>query len=364
MDAKKYNLIKISLGIFKGVISFTFILMFLVSGWSLFLESFLEEFIPGQYLLFLAYVVLLSIAGGIIFFPLNVYVGYFLEHKYKLSNQTFVKWIWEGTKGILVGGAIGIPLLLLFYFVLNLFLDWWWLPFALIMFIVSVILAQVLPVLILPIFYKVKPLDNIELKDRITNLAVEAGIKVENIYKFDMSKNTNKANAAFTGLGKTKRIILGDTLLENYSIDEIETVVAHELGHFKRKHIVKNIIIGTLFSFLTFFLIAQIYSVSLNWFGFNSITQISALPLLGLCGMLIGVLQTPISNMISRKFEYQADEYAVETTSKHKAFIDTLEKLTDQNLGDRNPHPLIEWYFYSHPSIENRKRFILSVMDK
>jgi STE24 endopeptidase len=159
-------------------------------------------------------------------------------------------------------------------------------------------------------------------------------------------------------LGKTKRIILGDTLIDNYSNEEIETVIAHELGHFKKKHIVKNIIIGTVSSFLTLFLIALLYQTSLGWFGFESITQVAALPLLALWSMLIGLIQSPLGNILSRKFEYEADEYAVEETKNPYAFKNTLEKLTDQNLGDKEPHPFVEWFFYSHPSIKNRLKAI------
>jgi STE24 endopeptidase len=169
-----------------------------------------------------------------------------------------------------------------------------------------------------------------------------------------MSKNTKKANAAFTGIGKSKRILLGDTLLEKYTDDEIETVIAHELGHYKRKHIIKNIVIGTVSSFLTLFLISYFYQLSLKWFGFEAITKIAALPLLSLWMMVIGLIQTPLSNLLSRKFEYEADEYAITSSGKPDAFKATLEKLTEQNLGDKEPHPFVEWYFYSHPSIKNR----------
>jgi len=206
----------------------------------------------------------------------------------------------------------------------------------------------------MPIFYKVIPLRDEELKTRISNLAKGAGIKVENVFSFDMSKNTKKANAAFTGLGKTKRIILGDTLLNEYSKDEIETVIAHELGHYKHKHIIKNLIFGTVSSFLTFFVISILYKNSLSWFDFESITQIAALPLLSLWAMIIGLTQSPIGNILSRKYEYEADRYAIESTLKPESFINTLNKLTDQNLGDREPHPFIECFFYSHPSIKNR----------
>jgi STE24 endopeptidase len=298
---------------------------------------------------------------SVLFFPVKYYVEYHLEHKYELSNQTIFSWLWEDLKGLLVGSSIGLPILLAFYFVLNTFGNLWWLPFSILMFIISVVLAKIMPILILPIFYKILPLVNEELKTRIVKLADNAGMKVENVFSFDMSKNTKKANAAFTGLGKSKKIILGDTLLSEYTNDEIETVIAHELGHYKHKHIIKNIIIGTLTSFLMFFLMALFYDISLQWFNFSALTQIDALPLLTLWAMLIGLILSPAGNIISRKFEYEADEYAVKTTNKREAFVNTLNKLTSQNLGDAEPHPFVEWFFYSHPSIKKRINFINSI---
>ncbi|MFZ0455457.1 MAG: M48 family metalloprotease, partial [Ignavibacteriaceae bacterium] len=147
---------------------------------------------------------------------------------------------------------------------------------------------------------------------------------------------------------------LGDTLLENYTKDEIETVIAHELGHYKKKHIIKNIVIGTIASFLTLFIISVLYKISIHWFGFDEITIVAALPLLSLWVMLIGLIQTPLTNILSRKYEYEADEYAIAATGKPASFESTLDKLTEQNLGDKDPHPFVEWFFYSHPSIKNR----------
>jgi STE24 endopeptidase len=238
--------------------------------------------------------------------------------------------------------------------VINKYGEWWWLPLAVGLFFFSVILARLVPKVILPIFYKVVPLENEVLKSKIENLAGKAGMKVQNIYSFNMSKNTKKANAAFTGLGKSKRILLGDTLLNSYTDDEIETVIAHELGHYKKKHIIKNLLIGTFTSFFTLYVIAALYNWSLSLFGFSNITQISALPILSLWAMLIGLILSPITNIISRKFEYEADEYAVSSTNKAASFVSVLEKLTEQNLGDKNPHPFVEWFFYSHPSISKR----------
>jgi len=354
MDAKKYNNIKLGIGIGKAIISFVLILIFVWLGYSQILEDYISLSFDDKYIILLLFIFSIGIITSILFAPVNFYTGFYLEHKYKLSNQTFSKWLWENFKSSLVSLAIGIPILLVFYFTMNQFGDLWWLPFAVVMFFVSVVLAQIFPVLILPIFYKLTPIDNDELKTKIGALASNAGIKIENIYKFDMSKNTKKANAAFTGLGKTKRIILGDTLIDNYSNEEIETVIAHELGHYKKRHIVKNIVFGTVTSFLILFIIAFLYEKSLSWFGFTSITQVAALPLLALWSMLIGVVQMPLGNILSRKFEYEADEYAINSTQKPEEFIHTLEKLTEQNLGDKEPHPFVEWFFYSHPSIKNR----------
>jgi STE24 endopeptidase len=364
MDAKRYNNIKLTIGISKTAISFVLIFLFVWLGYSLSLENYVSGWFENKYLVFLSFALITGIFGSILFFPVSYYSGFHLEHKYNLSNQTFGKWIWENLKSTLVSLLISVPVLMLFYFTLNRFDSLWWLPFAIVMFFVSVVLSQLFPILILPIFYKLTPLDNEELKNRIKSLSGRAGVKLENLYKFDMSKNTKKANAAFTGLGKTKRIILGDTLIDNYTNEEIETVIAHELGHFKKKHIIKNIFIGTITSFLTLYLIAVLYKVSLSLFVFTSINQIAALPLLVLWSMLIGLVQAPFGNILSRKYEYEADEYAVIETKNPEAFIHTLEKLTEQNLGDKEPHPFVEWFFYSHPSIKNRISAIKSLKEK
>ncbi len=354
MDSKKYNNIKLSVSIGKSIATFIIVLLFVITGLSTSLNNYLSGIVSGNYLVFLLFVLISGFVLSVLFFPVSYYTEFYLEHKYNLSNQTFIKWIWEDLKGLLVSLPIVIPVLLIFFYILNKYESLWWLPFAIILFIISVVLARIVPVIILPLFYKITPIEENELKGKIQAHAKEAGIVVENVYKFNMSKNTKKANAAFTGIGKSKRILLGDTLLENYTSDEIETVVCHELGHYKRKHIIKNIFIGTAFSFLTLFLIAVLYKSSIVWFGFNSIKDIAALPLLALWAMIVGLILTPITNIISRRFEYEADEYAIQTTGKKDAFVNTLNKLTDQNLGDKEPHPFVEWFFYSHPSIKNR----------
>ncbi|OGU33646.1 MAG: hypothetical protein A2068_10215 [Ignavibacteria bacterium GWB2_35_6b] len=188
--SKKYNNIKLAIGIGKGIVSFLMILFFVYSGWSERLAEALSIYTSNTYLIFILFTVAAGAAGSLIFAPLNYYTGFYLEHKYDLSNQTFSAWIWESVKGMFVGAVIGLPILLLFFWALNTFGSIWWLPFAVLMFIISVVLAQIVPIVIIPIFYKVTPLEDGELKDRIIKLAKEVGMKVENVFKFNMSKNT------------------------------------------------------------------------------------------------------------------------------------------------------------------------------
>ncbi len=354
MNAKKYTKTKLMISVIEAGIIFTLILLFVITGLSLYLEKLLSNYFEDQYLLLISFVSVAIVFVSIFILPLTFYSDYIIEHKYKLSNQTISKYFTESLKEILVTSLIGLPILLMFYYVLNQFQQLWYIPFAIFMFFISVVLGQIFPIFIFPLFYKVTPLEDEELQNRIRNLTIGTKLKIENVFKFNMSKNTRKANAAFTGLGKSKRILLGDTFIENYSPDEIETVLAHEFGHFQQKHIVKNILIGTTFSFVSLFLIAQLYNASIYWLGFVSLTKISALPLLLLWGMVISLIFQPASNYLSRKYEYEADAYSVKITNKKEVFINALEKLNEQNLGDKEPHPFVEWFFYSHPSIKKR----------
>jgi len=360
-EAKKYNRVKLQLEVVEELLSFFLLLIILAFDISNKVFHYVEAFSPNQYFRLILFVVIIGAIISLFTFPISFYSSYILEHKYNLSNQTLGDWIVDELKGLAVGSVIGLPLIALFYWTLQFSPDYWWLIFASLMFFVSVILAQVFPIIIMPIFYKVIPVDNDALKERITGLAGKVGLKVQNVYTFDMSKNTKKANAAFTGLGKTKRIILGDTLLNNFSTDEIETVVAHELGHYKKRHIIKNLIISTVSSFLFFYLVNVLDKFSLSWFGFTSITEIPALPLIAVWGILIGFFTTPLTNAISRKFEFEADEYAVLSTRKPDIFIETLYKLNEQNLGDEIPNKFVEIYFYSHPSVKRRAERIQTI---
>ncbi|MFZ1321664.1 MAG: M48 family metallopeptidase [Ignavibacteria bacterium] len=355
--AKKYSKINQIISLSETVIFFAITIVFVAGGYSKELEEFAFGFTANDYVAVLIFFGIFGIIQSAITFPLSFYSDYTLEHKYGLSNQTIPGYFKEKLKGILIGLILGIPLLLIFYFIIKNYSESWWLILGAVILFFSVIIGRLAPTLIMPLFYKFKPLENEEIKQKILLLCQKTGVKIQGIFEFDMSKNTKKANAAFTGIGKSKRIILGDTLLKNFSPEEIETVFAHEMGHYKKRHIMKLMSVSVVMTFVGLFLTSLAYSNSLQTFGFSSVSEIAALPLLFIYLSLFGLITSPISNILSRKFEWEADTFAIETTRDREAFISSMEKLADQNLADKTPNKIIEFLFHSHPSIDKRIKF-------
>jgi STE24 endopeptidase len=352
--AKRYANAKLVVGLTGSVLFFLLSLALVAGGVTTVFESFVRSLLANDYLALIGFAALLGVVEMGVTSPLHFYSGYILEHRYDLSNQSFRTWLWEGIKGFLVSVPITVPLLLALYYCLKTFGAMWWLPVGALVFIVSVVLARLAPVLIFPLFYKFKPLPDGDLKSAVLRLCTSVGMSVEGVYVFDMSKNTKKANAAFTGIGKSKRIILGDNLVANFRDDEIATVFAHELGHYRLKHLRTMMAIGTVSSFLGLFLTAQAYARSLTWFGFGSIDQLAALPLLALWLSIYSLIAGPVTNAISRAHEWSADRYAIALTNDREAFANALRKLAAINLADVAPHPVVEFLFHSHPSIRKR----------
>ncbi|MEW6060514.1 MAG: M48 family metallopeptidase [Bacteroidota bacterium] len=353
-DVKRYNTLKLAVSLVATAVSFALLLVLLAGGYTLLFERWALSCSDNLYVALLIFAALIGGIDALITFPLSWYSGFILEHRYHLSNQTFGQWLWEKTKSMFVSIPIAVPLVLVFYFFLLTFGADWWLPVGITLFVVSIGLSRIAPVVILPLFYKLTPLNDSPLKEKILSMTKTTSMLVEGIYSFNLSKTTKKANAAFTGIGKSKRILLGDTLLNNFTEEEIETVFAHELGHYVHHHLWKSIAVGTVSIFAGLYLTSLAYSASLPWFGFSSITQLAALPLLVLWLGLYSLVTSPISNMLSRGYEYEADRYAIKRTNNTAAFISTMNKLADMNLADKQPHPLIEFFFYSHPSIKKR----------
>ncbi|MEJ5306050.1 MAG: M48 family metallopeptidase [Ignavibacteria bacterium] len=354
MDKSKvYNKIKITIEIISLILNLLLIIVLIFTPLSKFLETKIYEYTSNDYIAFILFSLSIGILNSIYSIPLSFYSGYIIEHKFKLSNQRFWDWVIEKLKSTAVSFLISLPLILLFYYLLKNY-ELWWLFIAIAVFFFSILLARIAPTLIFPIFYKFNPLNDENLKNKLTELCKKFGINFEGIYTFNLSKTTKKANAGFTGIFKSKRIILSDTLIENFTDNEILTVFAHELGHYKKRHIIKNVLIGFIVTTITFYLVNQLYISLIFGLGFKSVDQISALPILFLIMSIFSLIMMPVTNSISRKFEYEADEFAVKSTGDKNSFISSLQKLSRINLADENPNPIIEFIFYSHPSIQKR----------
>lgn len=351
--AKKYEKVKLTVGVVEGIFSFILLVLFVTLGYSKSLERYAFSYTSNPYIALIIFGLVLGLISSALSLPVDYIFGFRLEHKFNLSNQTLKGWIIERIKSAVIGSVIGAPIAFLFYYLLRNY-TLWWLYLACIVWVYTVLLAQIAPIIIMPLFYKFIPIENESLKDRILKLCDRVGFKVQGVYSFNMSKNTKKANAAFTGMGKTKRIILGDTLISGFSEDEIETVFAHELGHYKKGHIKKNILFSVFGTLAMLFISAQLYSYLYPKFGFEHQWQIGALPILAIIATILGLFTRPLGSMLSRKFEFEADRFAVETTHNFPAFKSTMEKLAFQNLANTEPNKFIEFWFYSHPSINRR----------
>ena len=359
--AKTYNRIKLTTGIASAVLSFVVLVVLVARGTTKRLDMWSHSVSGNSYIALLIFVLVLGAIQTVVTLPLSYFSGFHIEHRYRLSNQTIWRWGWEKLKGVLVGFPIVTGVLLFLYFCLETYGETWWLPVGIGLTAFSVVLARVAPVVILPLFYRLTPLEDSPLKKRILDLCAVAGVRVEGIFSFNLSKNTKKANAAFTGIGKSRRIILGDTLIKEFSEEEIETVFAHELGHYKHRHILIGMCTGTVSTFAGLYVAAQLYQMSLGMFGFSAITELAALPLLAIWLSLFSLVTSPIGNMLSRHHERQADAYAVRATGKRSAFILALRKLAAMNLADPEPHPLVEFFLYSHPAVAKRIRRVETV---
>ena len=350
---KKYNRIKLVITFLNIFLNLTFWLVIIYGRISIHLAAFVQNHFSGEFVKFYLFVLLLGSLHLIIFFPLSFYSGFMVEHRFSLSNQSIARWIGEQLKGLGIGIALGGIVLTVFYYLLNAFPRTWWIGLWLFLLLFSILLTRLAPVLIFPIFYKFKPLENPQLKERISRFARRWKMSIRGIYQFNLGKDTRKANAAFAGLGKSKRVLLSDTLLNNFSEEEIEAVFAHEIGHYQHGHLWKGILINSAISFTGLYLISVIYRQIIHTHGWHP-AQLEALPYLGFLFFLYGLITGPVANLLSRRFEYQADRFAAESIENPKFFKRALQKLSELNLADPEPHPVIEFLFYSHPSIQHR----------
>jgi STE24 endopeptidase len=362
-QAKQYSRIHRRLWLVDTLFTALYALAWLFFGWSVIVCQWLTSFTTNEWFLVALYIVIFGGIFSVINLPLDYYSGFVLPHRFGQSNQSLKDWIVDQVKGLSIGAPIGLIVLELMYLALRLTGAAWWLWVAGGLLFFNVLLSNLAPVLIMPLFNKYIPLgeEHKELEDRLLRLAERANTKVKGVFKFDMSKRTKSANAALTGLGNTRRIILGDTLIDEFTTDEIETVLAHELGHQVHKDIPVFIISGTLMTALGLFIASLVMNHAVGYFSFISVADIAAFPALSLILGAYGLLTQPLDNALSRWRENMADDYALQSTGKGGAFASAFTRLANQNLGEIDPEKWEVFMFYSHPPlgerIEKAKRY-------
>ena len=355
-QAKEYARIRRRLWLVDNIFSAVYAFAWLFLSWSVSLRAWLTTFMQNEWLLVPAFVVVFGGVYSIINLPLGYYSGFVLPHRFDQSNQTFKDWVMDLLKGLAVGAPLGLILLELLYLALRVTGDLWWLWAAGGMLVFSVLLSNLAPILIMPLFNKFVPLDDEhkELADRLLALAERANTKVQGVFKFDMSRQTKAANAALTGIGNTRRIVLGDTLIDEFSTDEIEVVLAHELGHHVNRDIPIFMVVGAVSTTVSLFLASIALNWSLTYFGFSSVADVAAFPALGIILGAYGLITMPLDNALSRWRERKADRYALQATGKSEAFASAFTRLANQNLGEIDPENWVVFLFYSHPPLGER----------
>lgn len=353
-DSRRYNRLKRWLGIADFGLGIVLLLLLLATDWSGWLRDLAMRGASANYsfAVFL-YVLMLILISKALSTPLDYY-GFRLEHQYHLSNQRLRSWLWDEFKGLLVGLVLATIVVELLYSLIR-HVQHWWLVAWVVFLGLFVLFAQLAPVVLFPIFYKFEPMENEELTRRLVLLSERAGTRVRGVYKWKLSEKSKKANAALTGLGATRRIILADTLLDHYSDDEIEAVLAHELGHHVHRHILKSILMQAGITLLGFWLASEVlrYAVE-RWNMFETMSDFANLPLLVLVSTVLSFLLMPLLNAYSRFNERQADRYCFQSVAGIEPFVSAMSKLADQNLAEKTPSRWVEWFFHSHPAISKR----------
>jgi len=352
--AKEYQRIKQRLSLFH--LGWTPLLLSAIafSPLSMILRDYSLGIFAQPYAALAVYFLLFSLVFLVFDLPFAFYSGYVVEHRYSLSNQSLSNWISFFLKRAVLSFLFSLALLAgLYFFIWSYSGSWWFLAWAGYA-VVSVVIGKIFPVFIVPLFYRYDPITDEGLKERIFGMARRYAMPVENVYSLNLSKTTKKANAAFMGMGKTRRVVLSDTLLDKFSPDEIETVVAHELGHYRHRDIVKQLVFGMTASAAAFWLAFRTFSGVAESAGLAGSGDIAALPLLFLIFYLFSLVLTPAQSAFSRWLERAADRFSLEVFPHPDIFISCMEKLGKVNMADPSPHPLYEWFFYDHPSIGKR----------
>lgn len=354
--ASQYTIEKSRFSIVSSFFEAGFLLFLILSGFLGRMESIISGLGFSISTNGIIYVFAVSLIFTVFSIPFSVYSQFVVEEKYGFNKMTPILFIIDMIKSLIISAVLMIPLLYLIFWFMSSTGNFWWI-FAFLGFsFFQILLLVIYPLIIAPIFNKFTPLTEGSLKEKIFDLAEKIKFRIKNIFVMDGSKRSKHSNAYFTGIGKSKRIVLFDTLINTMNEEELLGVLAHEIGHEKKKHILKNIIFS-LITILTGFWIMSLllyYKPFYNAFYFDSYSYHALIVLLMFCAGPFTFFLKPLTAILSRKYEYQADKYAVEAVNSINGLKSALINLSRKNLSNIAPSPLYSFYYYSHPTISER----------
>ncbi len=356
--ATRYHRLKRRAAIAGASCGVVLLLALLVTGGSAALRDVAASAARDSFLLTVfVYVGLVALIGEAVQLPIAFYVGVTLERRFGLSTETTARWWWDHAKAVAIGYVLAGAGAVIVCWLVRWSPERWWIAAAIAFAAILVGLAQLAPIVLLPLFYEFKPLDRPALRDRLVTLADRAGARVLGVFEWRLGDRTRKANAALTGIGRTRRIILSDTLLAEHSDDEIEVILAHELAHHVHGDIWRGIAFETGLLTLGFFLADLALGAFVGRFGIRAKWDPAALPLLMLAAGCVSIALKPLANALSRAHERRADRYALQMTGNVSAFTSAMKRLGAQNLAEDRPSRLVQWLFYTHPPVAARIEF-------
>jgi STE24 endopeptidase len=307
---------------------------------------------PGiTVVVYVGFLLLLNEIGSL---PLALYSGFVLEHRYGLSNERASRWLVDQAKSLALGFVLFSAVATIVYAAIRYSPHGWWLPAGVVLAAIVTGLTNIAPVLLLPIFYRVKPLDRESLRVRLVELADRSGAKVLGAYEWGLGEKTRKANAALAGLGTTRRILVSDTMLAEYTDEEIEVVLAHEIGHHVHGDIWKGILFESALILTGLYFAARVLGGLAPSLGLRGSADVAAMPLLVLATGAVSFVMLPLAHAMSRAFERSADRFALALTRNPAAFVSAMRRLAAQNLAEEHPSRLVQMLFYSHPPVRER----------
>jgi STE24 endopeptidase len=352
--ARRYHRRRLLLSIASVTLGAAILVAWLASGAAVALVAWLAERLPARALVVAAMAMAVGGSTTVVTFPLSVLGGFVLPRRAGLLHQSGRGWLADQAKGLALGGALGLAAVELVYALLAWSPAWWWLWSALLVWGGAVLLTAVLPVWIVPLFYRLVPLEDRTLRDRLLALARRAGVTAAEISVLRVSEKERTANAGVVGLGRTRRILVADTLLTEFAPEEIEVVLAHELAHHARGHLPRSLAIQLGVFGVDFAVVDAALERLAGGAGLSGPADPAGLPLLALVFGALGLLTTPLLAAWSRRLEREADADALAVTRAPAAFVAAMERLARLNLAERRPGRLKEWLFATHPSIDSR----------